>query len=83
MFPIEVTCCLDTLQVTIRGKDLDSIKLIQNKIGMENLKYTRSDDAFLTVLPDTRKMFNLSMEDGISCLTFRRTCDVTISSDVL
>ncbi len=74
MFPMTITVCPETCEVTIKGKDLDLIQTIENKILVENLKQqrskTRSENAFLDVLPGGKE-FNVSMEDGIACLTFR------------
>ena len=66
--------CPETCEVTIRGKDLDLIQTIETKIMTENFilqcSKSRSENAFLDVLPGG-KLFNMSLEDDIACLTFR------------
>lgn len=74
MFPMEITICPETCEVMIRGKDLDLIQTIENRIMIEDMKQgcskARCENEFLDILPGG-KVFNVSMEDGIVCLTFR------------
>jgi hypothetical protein len=74
MFPIQISVCSETCEVTIRANDLGLIQSIKKKIRTENLKCSAtrgSNYEFLDVLPESRKEFGVSMEDGVACLTFR------------